>query len=112
MRYYDWSLKPSDKDLFTFAYPGGWKCTEEIIEDADAEAIASLVDMSKKFYACCAKCNKITHSSSQTRYTNPVSHARSCFDELEEKCHEHMKNLYYGYEDQAVKVQQGLLKAM
>ena len=74
--------------------------------------MASLVDMSKKLYACCAKCNKITHSSSQTRYIDPVSHARPCFDELEEKYHEHMQNLYYDCENKAVKVQQGLLKAM
>ena len=63
----------------------GWNLTEEIIEDADAEAIANLVDMSKKHYACCAKRNKITHSAVQSCYTNPVTHARLCFDELGEK---------------------------
>ena len=48
---YGKSQKPSDKDIFIFTYHGGWKHTKEIIEDADAEAIANLVDMSKKYYA-------------------------------------------------------------
>ena len=30
-RGYDKPLKPSNKDLFAFAYPEGWKRTEEII---------------------------------------------------------------------------------
>ena len=41
----------------------------------------------------------------------PVSHARLCFDELEEKYNEYMQNFYYDGEDKVVKVQQGLLEA-
>ena len=39
---YDNPQKPSNKDLFIFSYHGEWKPTEEIIEDADAEASANL----------------------------------------------------------------------
>ena len=64
------------------------------------------------YYSCCAKCNKSTNSAIQSRYANPVSHARSCFEDLEERYHEYMYNLYDDDKDKAVKVQQGLLKAM
>ena len=109
---YGKSQKPSDKDIFIFTYHGGWKHTKEIIEDADAEAIANLVDMSKKYYAWCTKYNKITHSATQSHYANSLSHAKLCSGELEEKYHAYMQDLYYDDEDKIVKVQQGLLESM
>ena len=108
---YDPTKNPGDKDLFNFVFPKGYqRCNA--LKDQDDTFLTENVDTSKEFFVSCPKCSRITYSASKSRYTNSVSHARTCLDNIEGAYHSYMGQLADEDEIGAAKVQLNLSDAL